>query len=189
MTLCVGCSGTLSSIDRLSQAYYENETFSVDACFHCNSLWFDRDEDTKISRDSILAILQSIEESKNADSTNLEQKPPVCLRCKQDLIATESYVNDEAIRYHACPDEHGVFMSFEDFMKIKSSFIQKEKPKEISEEDARFNEILGSRVALEAQNDQYRHDMATSAVDVLIGRPSVFGRRPGLIDFLFDAFD
>ena len=103
----------------------------VDVCQTCQTFWFDRFENTRLSAGSTVKLFNLMAEQQRSAAASLRQ-PMACPRCKGVLALTHD-IQPRATKfeYWRCPT-HGHFITFLQFLKEKD-FVRPLTPKQIAE--------------------------------------------------------
>lgn len=104
---------------------------ALDFCVTCRGIWFDPHESNRLAPASILELFRIIHDAREADMQPLASRL-VCPRCTQALVATRDIVRSGPFAYHRCPNEHGRFTPFAQFLTEKG-FVRHVGKKEIRE--------------------------------------------------------
>jgi len=104
---------------------------SIDACGNCQAMWFDKYEDLQMSPASTLKLMKFIGEH------SAQSVPPMsisirCPRCAAVLLMTHDMAHDNRFSYWRCPNEHGRYIGFVDFLREKN-FIRPITPEQLQE--------------------------------------------------------
>src|SRR5262245_38384756 len=103
----------------------------IDICHACQSFWFDARESVSLTPGSTLALFRVIGEKLSRPerrNANVEK----CPRCKGRLRRTQDMQRATRFEYLNCPNGHGRFISFFDFLREKD-FIRPLTPHQIAE--------------------------------------------------------
>jgi DNA-directed RNA polymerase subunit RPC12/RpoP len=103
----------------------------IDLCTGCQSFWFDKYEDLKLSSGSTLKLMKLIGENSSPQKRPYTNVLP-CPRCSSHLVFTHDLQGNTRFSYWRCANEHGRFIGFLDFLREKS-FIRALSAKEINE--------------------------------------------------------
>lgn len=103
----------------------------IDLCTGCQSFWFDKYEDLKLSSGSTLKLMKLIGENSSPQKRPYANVLP-CPRCSSHLVFTHDLQGNTRFSYWRCANEHGRFIGFLDFLREKS-FIRALSAKEINE--------------------------------------------------------
>jgi hypothetical protein len=103
----------------------------IDVCADCQAFWFDKYESLKLAPASTLTLMKFIgEHTARAKELNSEQLR--CPRCTALLKATTDMQRETKFNYWRCPQEHGRFIRFFDFLREKN-FIRSLSGREVNE--------------------------------------------------------
>lgn len=102
---------------------------ALDYCVTCRGIWFDPHESTRLEPASILELFRIIHDAREA-ATQPIAPHLVCPRCAQALLVTRDLVRSGPIAYHRCPNGHGRFTPFAQFLTEKG-FVRHIAKKEI----------------------------------------------------------
>jgi len=91
---------------------------ALDYCVTCRGIWFDPHESTRLAPESILELFRIIHAAQEAGTQPLAPTL-VCPRCPQALLITRDVVRSGPISYHRCPNGHGRFTPFAQFLTEK----------------------------------------------------------------------
>ena len=103
----------------------------IDLCTPCQSFWFDKYEDLKLSSGSTLQLMKLIGENSSPKGAPYANVLP-CPRCRSQLVFTHDLQQNTRFSYWRCPNDHGRFIGFLDFLREKS-FIRALSAQEINE--------------------------------------------------------
>ena len=104
---------------------------TIDLCSTCQGFWFDKYESLKLSAGSTLKLMKWIAEhpaSGQVVLTNAMQ----CPRCSATLRSTNDMTRNTRFSYWRCPQDHGRFIRFFEFLKEKN-FIRPLSAEQIAE--------------------------------------------------------
>lgn len=102
---------------------------TLDYCLGCRGIWFDPHESPRLAPASILELFRIIHESRDAPAQALAS-PLACPRCRAVLRLTRDIVRNGPFAYHSCPNSHGRFTPFAQFLTEKG-FVRHIAKKEI----------------------------------------------------------
>jgi len=103
----------------------------VDVCQTCQTFWFDRFENTRLSAGATVKLFHLMAEQQRSAAAPLRQ-PMKCPRCKSGLALTHDIqLRATKFEYWRCP-KHGHFITFLQFLKEKD-FVRPLTPKQIAE--------------------------------------------------------
>ena len=98
-------------------AHY-GRTVSLDLCHACGAFWFDVGESLALTPAAILKIFVVIGERHGDRRPPLG--PPTCPRCRRGLALTSDMQRNVRFAYWRCPDDHGRFITFAEFLREKN---------------------------------------------------------------------
>jgi Zn-finger nucleic acid-binding protein len=104
---------------------------AIDICHACQSFWFDARESVSLTPGSTLALLRIIGE-KIARPQRSNADVAKCPRCKGRLRRTHDMQRTTKFEYLGCPNGHGRFTTFFDFLREKD-FIRPLTPQQITD--------------------------------------------------------
>ena len=103
---------------RLSADGHYGRTVSLDVCHACGAFWFDVDESLALTPGAILKLFVVIAERHE------DRRPPggspTCPRCRRGLALTSDMQRNVRFGYWRCPDDHGRFITFAEFLREKN---------------------------------------------------------------------
>ena len=103
----------------------------IDVCTECQSIWFDKYEDLQMAPGSTLKLMKVIGEN-SAKPIRPQSDALHCPRCSGTLLLTHDMAHATKFIYLRCPNEHGRFIGFMDFLREKN-FIKQLTPQQIQE--------------------------------------------------------
>jgi endogenous inhibitor of DNA gyrase (YacG/DUF329 family)/ribosomal protein S27AE len=102
---------------------------TIDVCTPCQAFWFDQHKDLQLSPGATLQLMKFIGE--HSSSTKPVLSPLLhCPRCGAGLTLAHNMARAVRFVYWVCPNQHGHFMTFFEFLKEKN-FIHPLSPAEI----------------------------------------------------------
>lgn len=111
----------------------------LDLCFTCQGIWFDQFESLQIAPGGIVALFRLIHEHRD-DLRQPLGNPLHCPRCHERLVHSMDRVKSGPFNYHRCPQCHGRFTCFAQFM-IEKGFVRQLTPAEIRSLQARIGVV------------------------------------------------
>ena len=102
---------------------------TIDVCTPCQAFWFDQHKDLQLSPGSTLQLMKHIGEHSSSQKPALAPVLP-CPRCGAALRLEHNMARNVRFVYWVCPNQHGHFMGFFEFLKEKN-FIHPLTPAEI----------------------------------------------------------
>src|SRR5262245_42491077 len=103
----------------------------IDVCATCHAFWFDKYESLKLSAGSTLRLMKFIGESSTAGKAPFSETMS-CPRCRAQLRLTHDMQRSTRFSYLRCPNDHGRFIRFFEFLREKN-FIRQLSAKEIAD--------------------------------------------------------
>ena len=91
---------------------------TIDVCTACRGFWFDAGEQFRLTPAATLLLLRRVEASRDQPRQRVGTRLP-CPRCRLALGVTYDIIRDDKYRYFRCPDHHGVFMPFFEFLRCQ----------------------------------------------------------------------
>jgi Zn-finger nucleic acid-binding protein len=110
---CPGCQQQMEAVP-LEGTY--RGPMTIDVCTACRGFWFDAGEQFRLTPAATLVLLRRVEASRNTERRRVATRPP-CPRCHLPLGLTYDLAGDDRYRYFRCPDRHGIFMPFFEFLR------------------------------------------------------------------------
>jgi hypothetical protein len=110
---------------------HNGRSVTIDLCRSCQAFWFDPRESLSLTPSSTLALFRTIGE-RPAPPAATPPEASRCPRCQARLRRTHDMQRDVRFEYWSCPDGHGRFTSFFDFLREKN-FIRPLSPQQIEE--------------------------------------------------------
>ena len=89
---------------------------TIDVCTACRGFWFDAGEQFRLTPAATLLLVRRVEASRDQPRQRVGTRLP-CPRCALTLGVTYDIIRDDKYRYFRCPDHHGVFMPFFEFLR------------------------------------------------------------------------
>lgn len=102
---------------------------SLDLCHGCHGLWFDTNENLTLTPGATLRLFSLITEKQEAARQPLTEVVR-CPRCGRRLVATTDQQRNTRFQYFRCPQEHGRFITFFQFLREKN-FVRSLNAKEV----------------------------------------------------------
>jgi Zn-finger nucleic acid-binding protein len=101
----------------------------IDSCFSCQSFWFDARESLSLTPGSTLRLFARIGEHVTRTKAS-EADASKCPRCRARLRQTHDMQRATRFQYLRCPNGHGRFISFFEFLREKD-FIRPLTPAQL----------------------------------------------------------
>jgi Zn-finger nucleic acid-binding protein len=113
---CPGCQQPMEPVP-LEGTY--RGPMTIDICTACRGFWFDAGEQFRLTPAATLLLVRRVEASRDKPRQRMGTRPR-CPRCNLGLGLTYDLVRDDKYRYFRCPDHHGVFMPFFEFLRSQN---------------------------------------------------------------------
>lgn len=113
---CPSCSAPMSEH---TLGGHMGTSVSIDVCLHCQAFWFDRRESLQLTPASTLKLFRIIGD----EASHARHALPArigCPRCELTLTPVEDMQRTTRFRYRQCPQRHGRFITFFDFLREKN---------------------------------------------------------------------
>lgn len=104
---------------------------TIDLCVSCQAFWFDGYESLQLSAGSTLQLFQVIAAAASAPRRTPSPASP-CPRCRARLVPVHDLARNTRFRYGRCPNGHGRFITFFDFLREKQ-FVRPLSPAQLAE--------------------------------------------------------
>jgi TFIIB-like protein len=102
---------------------------TLDLCPACQSIWFDAYESAQLTPGAVLEIFDLIRRAQSQAPRPLAEKC-ACPACRKALVLTHDIERTNHITYYRCPDAHGRFTTFAQFL-LEKNFVRALSPAEI----------------------------------------------------------
>jgi hypothetical protein len=89
---------------------------TIDVCTACRGFWFDSGEQFRLTPAATLLLVRRVEASRDQPRQRVGTRL-MCPRCNLALGLTYDLIRDDKYRYFRCPDHHGMFMPFFEFLR------------------------------------------------------------------------
>ena len=110
---CPGCQQPMEPVP-LEGTY--RGPMTVDLCTSCRGFWFDAGEQFRLTPAATLVLVRRVEASRDQPRQRMGSRF-TCPRCRLPLGVTYDLVRDDRYHYFRCPDRHGIFMPFFEFLR------------------------------------------------------------------------
>jgi Zn-finger nucleic acid-binding protein len=127
----VNCSNCASPMTDWSLGSRMGAEVTVEVCPPCQAFWFDQHKNLQLSPGSTLKLMKYIGEHSSSTKPALAAKL-LCPRCQAALTLAHDIARNVHFTYWQCPNQHGHFISFFEFLKEKN-FIHPLSPTEIQQ--------------------------------------------------------
>lgn len=104
-------------------------TLDLDLCFDCQAIWFDAFESPQLTPGAVLQLFREIE-ARRAKSPRALGPVLRCVTCHDRLALTHDIQRTNRIVYYRCPEGHGRFTTFLQFLREKD-FVRSLTPLEV----------------------------------------------------------
>ncbi|MBI3716843.1 MAG: hypothetical protein HY255_12695 [Betaproteobacteria bacterium] len=126
-------------MEALSFASSYGTPVEIDACWSCQSIWFDNFESVALSPQSVIDLFRRIHDARDLPRRTLSMRCN-CPRCDSVLANTRDMVKAGQFSYYRCPRDHGRLISFTQFL-LEKSFVRALNPAEVSSLAAKVRQI------------------------------------------------
>lgn len=106
-------------------------TLELDLCFSCHGIWFDPQENLKLSPAAVVELFRLLHAHRDAARQPLALKMD-CPRCSRSLAQGFDVVRSGRYITYRCPQRHGRFSAFSSFM-IEKGFVRQLTQPEIDD--------------------------------------------------------
>jgi hypothetical protein len=90
----------------------------LDVCWDCSAIWFDQYESAQLAPGSVIELFRLIHDHRDKRVRPLADSLG-CPRCKAKLALTHDIQRSNRLAYHRCPNGHGRFTTFFQFLREK----------------------------------------------------------------------
>ena len=125
------CPNCQQAMDEQSFDGKYGKVIPLDLCFSCNGIWFDIHENLQLAPGATLRLFTLIHE-KHVEQLHPLGETLLCPRCRRPLVETTDMQRSTRFHYFRCPQEHGRFITFFQFLREKN-FVRSLDAKEIGE--------------------------------------------------------
>jgi hypothetical protein len=112
------CPGCAAPMRRQSYARKPLGTLDLDLCFDCQAIWFDAFESPQLAPGGVLELFRAIESLKGRAARPFGAVLR-CVTCRDRLALTHDIQRTNRIVYYRCPEGHGRFTTFLQFLREK----------------------------------------------------------------------
>ena len=102
---------------------------ALDICYACHGIWFDPYESAQLTPGAVLKLFEEIHQNRDATGRPLADTSR-CPTCRHALVLTYDMERTNRITYYRCPDGHGRFTTFVQFLSEKN-FVRSLSPVEV----------------------------------------------------------
>src|SRR5262245_14629117 len=124
------CPGCAAEMTNMKLAEHMSAPLEIDVCAACQGFWFDKYESLRLSSAATLRLMKLIGE--NSSSPRKLPEALECPRCASRLLPTNDLQRSTRFHYLRCPNDHGRFIRFFEFLREKN-FIRQLSAKEIAD--------------------------------------------------------
>ena len=115
---------------RIFERFYGRRV-EIDLCAPCQAFWFDDQELLQLTPGATLEVLAVIQKGEGAPRQPMGEAS-ICPRCDLALVEVHDRQRDTRFSYHRCPDGHGRFLTYFQFLQAKN-FVRALSAREIGE--------------------------------------------------------
>jgi len=101
----------------------------LDICFECQAIWFDHFESSQLTPGATIELFRAINERADTPAHPVAETA-ACPLCRRRLLLTHDIHRSNRFVYHRCPERHGRFTSFFQFLREKE-FVRSLSPAEV----------------------------------------------------------
>jgi hypothetical protein len=94
-------------------------TLQLDLCHGCQAIWFDQFESAQLTPGAVLDLFREIHEQGGGATRPLADTMRCCA-CRKVLGLTHDMQRGNRITYYRCPDSHGRFTTYFQFLREKN---------------------------------------------------------------------
>jgi Zn-finger nucleic acid-binding protein len=114
----LACPSCRAPMERRDFARRPLGELALDICFECRAIWFDQYESAQLAPGSVVTLFGMINETRDKPARPLGDAMD-CPRCETRLALTQDVQRTNRISYHRCPQGHGRFTTFFQFLREK----------------------------------------------------------------------
>jgi len=140
-------------METLSFASSYGTPVEIDACWSCQTIWFDNFESVALSPQSVIDLFRRIHEARDQPRRTLSMHFN-CPRCDSSLANTRDMVKAGHFSYYRCPHGDGRLISFTQFL-LEKNFVRELNPAELISLATKVRQIRCSSCGapIDLQND------------------------------------
>ncbi len=135
-TACPSCQQPMHV---MQLAGMQGKTVELDLCYPCQGIWFDPQENLRLSPAAIVELFQQLHAHRDTPRNPLAQKMQ-CPHCRHTLVSGFDVVKTGRYITHRCPQRHGRWSTFSAFM-IEKGFVRLLTPAEVNDMAQRIGVI------------------------------------------------
>ncbi|HSN22288.1 MAG TPA: hypothetical protein VLS49_16515, partial [Usitatibacter sp.] len=124
-----GCPGCAAPMRRQTFGRRPLGTLDLDLCFDCQAIWFDAFESPQLTPGAVLQLFREIDAQRTRPPRPLAAVLR-CVSCRERLALTHDIQRTNRIVYYRCPEGHGRFTTFLQFLREKD-FVRSLTPVEV----------------------------------------------------------
>ncbi|HXN15118.1 MAG TPA: hypothetical protein VN878_01995, partial [Usitatibacter sp.] len=91
----------------------------LDLCFTCQAIWFDQYESAQLTPGAILELFRTIHAHRDGPPRPVADTAR-CVVCRARLKLTQDMERTNHFTYYRCPEGHGRFTTFFQFLREKN---------------------------------------------------------------------
>lgn len=133
------CPGCAAAMRRQPFGRKPVGSVDVDLCFDCQAIWFDSYESSQLTPASVLELFRQIE-SQSPRAPRPLAAVLRCVTCRERLAFTHDIERTNAFVYYRCPEGHGRFTTFLQFLREKE-FVRSLTPLEVQKLAATVTQV------------------------------------------------
>lgn len=118
-------------MDAQDVAGHHGATLELDLCHACHGIWFDGNENLRISPAGVVDLFTQLHQHRDDPHTPLARSM-ACPRCRRTLAEGTDVVKSGRYMTHRCPERHGRFSTFSSFF-IEKGFVRQLTRPEIAD--------------------------------------------------------
>ena len=115
----IACPGCAQPMMRKSFARKPMGGIELDLCFACHGIWFDQYESAQLTPGAVMQLFREIHEHHDRSPRPLGDAMG-CPKCRVRLVLTHDVQRTNKISYYRCPEGHGRFTTFFQFLREKN---------------------------------------------------------------------
>jgi hypothetical protein len=111
----------------------------LDVCWDCSAIWFDQYESAQLAPGAVIELFRLIHDHRDKPARPLSDSM-ACPHCKAKLALTHDVQRTNRLTYHRCPNGHGRFTTFFQFLREKE-FVRSLSQPEIEQLKATVSRV------------------------------------------------
>ena len=112
------CPGCGAAMRRQMFARRPEGEVALDICFECQAIWFDHFESSQLTPGATIELFRAINETPSTPPSPVRDAA-ACPVCHRHLLLTHDMQRSNRFVYHRCPERHGRFTTFFQFLREK----------------------------------------------------------------------